>query len=62
MGRVEPGAWSLLKGEELAVSLLEQMLAHEQADRPPAAAILKHPLFWSKVQYSKLSLKNGGDF
>ncbi len=50
MGRMEPGAWSLLKGEELAVSLLEQMLAHEPGDRPPAAAILKHPLFWSKVQ------------
>jgi hypothetical protein len=31
------------------VSLLERMLAHEPADRPPTAAILKHPVFWSKV-------------
>jgi hypothetical protein len=46
---MEPGAWSMLKGEELAVSLLEQMLSHEPVERPPAAAILKHPLFWSKV-------------
>jgi serine/threonine protein kinase len=40
---------SLVEGEELAVSLLERMLAHEPADRPPTAAILKHPVFWSKV-------------
>ena len=42
---------SLVEGEELAVSLLERMLAHEPADRPPTAAILKHPVFWSKVSY-----------
>ncbi len=40
---------SLVEGEELTVSLLERMLAHEPADRPPTAAILKHPVFWSKV-------------
>ena len=46
---------------ELEVSLLQRMLAHEPADRPPTAAILKHPVFWSKVQlyvYSSSTVTN----
>ncbi len=44
-GRYELG---LVRGE-LELSLLERMLAHEPADRPPTAAILKHPVFWNKA-------------
>ena len=43
---------------ELEVSLLQRMLAHEPADRPPTAAILKHPVFWSKVQLYSSTVTN----
>jgi len=32
----------------LKVSLIEKMLSFDPTDRPPAAAILKHPVFWTK--------------
>jgi len=32
----------------LKVSLIEKMICFEPSDRPPAAAILKHPVFWTK--------------
>merc|ERR1719186_1496016 len=32
----------------LVLSLTEKMLSKEPTDRPPALAVLKHPVFWSK--------------
>ena len=34
--------------QSVEVSLISKMVAAEPNDRPPAAAVLKHPTFWSK--------------
>ena len=31
-----------------AFSLVKKMIASEPNDRPPAGAVLKHPMFWGK--------------
>jgi len=38
----------LLNQQILHQSLIQKMLSPEPTDRPPAAALLKHPVFWGK--------------
>ena len=33
---------------ETAISLIKKMIESEPNKRPPAAAVLKHPIFWGK--------------
>lgn len=34
--------------QQLELGLIEKMISHEPNDRPPAVAVLKHPVFWLK--------------
>lgn len=33
-----------------AINLIEKMIGHEPSLRPPASAVLKHPLFWTNAK------------
>lgn len=39
---------SVNKYPDIQVSLISRMLATEPSDRPPAQALLKHPVFWGR--------------
>lgn len=38
---------SVLLGNVTAHTLIEKMLSFDPLERPPARAVLKHPIFWS---------------
>ena len=39
---------SKIKDYHEALNLIEKMIGSEPSLRPPASAVLKHPMFWSK--------------